>query len=613
MRTGRYRSLGFALRAAATLVLVLGGTMFVPGSAWADSAADVTAARSEIRPDDPGSVAVAIRKASESAEKKVVIPPGTYRFRPDDGQWHIAVSGLVDLEIDARGATFIWEGRVKGGLRFTQCRNVKLVGATFRRKTPAFAQGTIVAIDALGKSCDVQLDAGYPTDVDDAALFGKRPTACVFDPKLRQWKAETPDFACTHVERIGAGRVRLVCEPSLGDERVDLGDLIVVLGRCAPELRFEDCRAVQVDAVTIQGAGGIGIEEEGGEGGSRYTFTATYGARPEAARVDPLVSGAAGAFASRGVRRGPTIVGCFLEGMSGDGISIQGGYARVDRAEGKDLVVGCLSDQAPVRVDEVVCVYDRDGAPVARATVRTVEALDGTKRVKESVHPAFRNSRVHQFAVTFDQAPAAKSDFLISSPGTCGAGYVARNNSVRNHRGRGMHLGGRDGVVEKNFLDGSKVAAIVLAPDLGANQADYSRNVTIRNNTIRHAGYATIGPRSEIVGALAVAGGRGLGHETIRIDGNTFLRNAGVNLQVEHARDVVVANNRFVDANQAPCRSGRERGIDPEAIVWMADCQRVRFEGNSYKGRGRFGTQVVGVSASAEFEGLRDGMKLDPY
>ncbi|MDR3636058.1 MAG: right-handed parallel beta-helix repeat-containing protein [Isosphaeraceae bacterium] len=592
-RSCRFR---LAAWAAAACFLVPGGGALVP----------VLAAGTE-----PASVPAAIRVAYGAGKKKVVIPPGVYRFQPTNDHGHLAFSDLADFEIDASGATFVWQGQTEEGLRFAKCRNVKLRGATLQRGTAAFTQGTVAAIAPDGKSCDVRIDAGYPNDADDPKSFGEKLTAHIFDPKLRQWKASTPDFACTRVERLGEGRFRLSCEPALAAERVNVGDLFVLRRTCAPEINIVDCHGIDIADVTIQGAGGVGVKEEGGEGGGHYTFSVTYGSRPAGAGVDPLVASASGAFGSHGVRRGPVLEGCYFEGTCGDGIAIHGAYARVDHAEGKTLFVDCVTDRVPFRPGEPICLYDRQGAPAGRAVVRAIEAREGTKAAKDSVHPSFTKGTLHEFALILDEAAAAESDFLVSAPGACGAGYVARSNSIRNHRGRGLYLGAADGVVEKNFLDGSTIAGIVLAPDLAENEADYSRKVVIRNNTIRHAGYATTGPRSEQVGALTVAGGRGLGHEGIRIEGNTFLTNAGVNLQIEHARDVLVVNNRFNDANRTPCRSGSERGIDPEAIIWMSDCRGIRFEGNTYKGRGPFGKQVVGVSATAEFDGLKGGMLLD--
>ncbi|MBE3097387.1 MAG: right-handed parallel beta-helix repeat-containing protein, partial [Planctomycetes bacterium] len=451
-----------------------------------------------------------------------------------------------------------------------------------------------------------------PAQMDDPRYSPPEPTGYVFDPKTRQWKPGTYDLGAERVERLGPNRFRLFWR---GRPRhaAAVGDLMAFRGRGNTDIRVGDCAAMTLADITILSGGGFCIHEDGGDGGSRFSYKVTYGPKPPGATAAPLIACNADAFHSSGVRKGPTLENCLFEGMCDDGIPIHGSYSLVARSSGDRLVVtdGRFRPGDPLRL------LTPEGEVAAEAAVRSIAPLkDFQPPAAKSRHRTFADLTRRRFSeLTLDRPLAAGFDWLVSNPAAIGSGYVVRNNIIRNHRARGMLLKADNGLVEGNTVDGSTIAGIVIAPELWWSEACYSRNVIVRNNTIRRVGYATTGPWSEQAGAVTVCGAGGKtesssGHRHIVIEGNTIEDCSGPNLIIAAAKDVLVKNNRFVRPMGDPSRRGADRGIDPGALVWLSACDDVRLEGNTVSQPGPGLEKLIVTTPSARnVTGLDGGIK----
>jgi hypothetical protein len=156
-----------------------------------------------------------------------------------------------------------------------------------------------------------------------------------------------------------------------------------------------------------------------------------------------------------------------------------------------------------------------------------------------------------------------------------------------------------DGLIEGNVIDGSTIAGIVLAPELWWGEACFSRKVTIRDNTIRRCGTASMGPWTAQAGVLSVTAevrpGQEPGHRQIVIENNRFVENDGVNLLLRSVDGAVVKGNRFERPDQAPSLRGSSRGIDPGSLIWVSECRNVLFEGNQVTDAGAALSTLLGV------------------
>jgi len=582
------RVVGIALCAAGVLLAALGRT----------SAAETI----RISPDDPASVERGIAAAMKAGEKKVVIPAGTYRLPQPAGRYYLRFAEVSDFEIDARGVTFLRADPTKGGIEFFRCRNVTLRGLTLINETPPFTQGTIEAIDPAGLYYDLRIDAGYPANFDDPKYFAPEPTGYVFDPKTRQWKAGTYDLSATRAERLGPDRFRLFWR---GKPRhaAAVGDFMAFRGKGGTDIFVGQCAGMNITEVSILSGGGFCIHEADGDGGSRFSYKVTYGPKPAGATAAPLIACNADAFHSSNVRRGPTVEGCLFEGMPDDGVPIHGTYAMVAEAEAERLIV-CFMHGNFFREGDPLRLFTRDGNPLGEAAVKTISPIRGYTPKTATTLTRFKES-TNYCRLTLDRALPAAFECLISNPAAIGSGYVVRNNIIRNHRARGMLLKADNGLVEGNTIDGSTIAGIVLAPETWWMEACYSRNVTIRNNTVRHVGYATTGPWNMQAGAITVTGASEKttspgGHRHIVIEGNTVENCDGPNIIVSAATDVLVRGNRFVSPMREPSRRGADRGIDPAALIWLSNCDDVRIEGNSVSQPGQCLEKLIATTPSAK-------------
>ena len=554
-----------------------------------------------IGPQHPESLQDAILAAARSGKRTITIPPGTYRLQPR-GRWHLRFSDLSDTVIDALGVTFLLEGRTAGGIEFAHCKNVTLRGATIRHDIMPFTQGKIVAIGANRRSIDMQVDAGYPAEFNNPRYFPSHPTGYIMDAKARRWKAGTNDYSCERVEVVSPGVFRLHIDGGHEKEPVVVGDPMAFRGNGTQDVFLGDCEHVTLDHVTIQNGGGFCVHESSGPGGNHYDHvTITYGPRPEGATVMPLIACNADAFHSSGVRKGPTLEHCSFEGMPDDGIAIHGHYELIERAEGETLLVGAFGTTM-FQPGDPVRVYNRQGTPVGSAVVASISQRRDHAPARQSQHRSFKGRRLSYFALKLDHPLQADFDFLAANPNFCGSGFVARHNTIRNHRARGMLLKADHGLVEGNLVDGSTIAGIVLAPEtLYWNEADFAHHVTIRHNTVRYTGYQSTGPWMNQAAGIAITGeGAGIGHEDIVVENNTVEDMPGAAVQIDHAQRVVVRGNKFIRPNQSDCLNGKNHGVNQKAVISLNLCRGIRLEGNSVSGRGPFGAELVSLSPTAE-------------
>lgn len=530
---------------------------------------------------DPGSIQRAIDDAVQSKKSSVVIPPGVYRMPSPSSPWCLLLRDARDLDIDATGVELVLVDRSKGALQFLRCSNIRLRGLSIRHETPPFTQGRIDAVD--DRTLDVTIHDGYFSDL--AAPF----PGYVFDPRTRGWKPGCTDLEIERVERRGDRKFRLQLHHKV--DGVEAGDLVAFRGKGLPEIHLAGCASMSIEDVTIRHGAGFVVHEDGGEGGNRYRYKVTFGPTPDGATESPLLSSNADAFHSSGVRRGPTLEGCSFEGMGDDGIPVHGAYAL--------MVDSNVATDGVLRVGDPLRLFDVDGGPAGEAKVTGLRRVDFTP-AKQSRYKGFADlSKARFVEVTTDPPLKAGFDWLASNPASIGSGYVIRNNTIRNHRARGILLKAENGLVEGNTIEGSTTAAIVLAPELFWREACYSRNVVIRNNTIRRCGTATAGPWTPQAGILTVTAqvkpGTAPGHRNIVIENNVFEDNNGINLLLQAVDGVKVVGNRFVRPGQADGLRGSGLKMDAGSLIWLSNCRNVQFDGNVVENRGTRTVKLVGV------------------
>lgn len=589
-------------RTIATITCVLGVVL----SGWAG-----LRAYSQDKTPKAISIQQLVDRAYQDQRSKIRIAPGIYEIYPPEKGPHLQFHNLSHFEIDARGVTLLLTDPRRGGIEFRGCDSVTFRGATIRYATPPFTQGSIEAIAADGSWYDVRIDKGYPVNLEDRSYFPSHPTGYLFDRRTRWWKADAYDLNAKRVERLQPDLFRFYWSTPMGPgiEPVAVGDLIAFRGAGRHNLTIVDSTKMRVEDVTIQNAGSFAVWENGGTGRNRYTITVKRGPKPLGAESDPLLSSTADAFHSVDVRHGPTVEHSWLESMPDDGIAIHGTYALIFEGHENRLII----NKSTFEPGDPIRIYDADGRPSGEAVVRMVVPRPDYHDTRKSGRVTLSdNTRGPYFELTLDRPVNVNFDYLAENPAATGAGYILRDNTIRNHRARGMLLKAPNGLVEHNEIDGSTMGGIVLTPEFWWNEAGYSRNVIIRNNVIRHVAYAPRQLGGLVVAALdGAAPVAGYGNRDVLIENNRFEGINGVNLLITSAADVKVKNNRFINAQTEPGEAaGVAWGEDPGALIFVTQATGIRFTGNKAEGLGKYNRVLVETTPSAHVVNEGNGVVI---
>lgn len=598
-----------AMLVASALLL----TFFSP--AYAQNPATPNAVQLSL--DHPENLREGILTASKEGRKKIVIPPGVYKIPLSDTGANLEFAGLSDFEIDATGATLLFQDNTKTSIYFRNCQNVAVRGLTVRNAVIPFTQGAIESIEDDRKSFVLKIDDGYPATLDDSKFFDPRTTYYVFDRKTRHLKNDTYDYGSSGVERVDATHFRVSFGNALGKE-VEVGDLTSMRGRGGTGIHSDNCTKMRFENVSVEYASGFGWFETGGDGANFYDHIAAKpGPKPEGAKAEPLMSENADAFHSAGTKVGPTIQNALFTRMPDDGIAIHGEYQMVRQQEGNVLTCMRPWGGLPYAVGDRVGLVAKNGVPGGEACVTAVKSLpDSFLPPLETEFPHFRDNRCF-FQLTLDQPLAAKEGDVVSNLDHTGSGFVLRGNSIINHRARGLLLKASDGLVENNLVDGSSIAGLVIGPELWWGEGNYAHRVTIRGNTFTHCGYATTGPWSDQAGALTVLGTGdspdARGHSDITIENNFFVANDGVNVVLDGLENSSFIGNRFLSAQKQENRRGADRSIDIGALVYINRAKNLKLSGNVTQRTGTANTTFVKATEKAsDVTGQTDGIKTAP-
>jgi hypothetical protein len=528
-----------------------------------------------------GSLQASILDAYKAKRGTFVIPAGTYHLEPAAAAGaHLSFHDMNDFEIDARGVELVLANPLIGGVEFVGCHKVRFHGATIRYEIPPFTQGTVESVAPDRKWFTLRIDTGYPANFDDPKFFPAQPIGSLFDARTRNLKSPVYDINASKIERVSGSLFRLY-----GGGPEGAGDLAAFRGSGHHSISVINCAGMDIRDITIYNSGMFAVLETLGEGGNYYSFQVKRGPRPAGARTDPLYSSSADGFHSTTMRQGPTLENCYFEHMPDDGIAIHGIYSLVLKADGNRFVV----NKSSFRPGDPMLLFNIEGSPAGEAVVKAIAPAADFRNTRQSSRKAVANETAGPyFEITLDQSLPAAFDYLCSNPAALGSGYVIRNNTIHQNRARGMLLKAHNGIVEGNIVDGSSVSGIVLSPELWWNEACYSRNVTIRNNTVRNL---PDNPRSYggiVIAAVTDHPVPGYGHQHILLEGNRIESVNGVNLLITSAEDVTVRNNSFVNAQHVVSQpAGAQWGEDSGALVYLTEARDIRLMGNTVSGLGQ--------------------------
>lgn len=542
-----------------------------------------------------------IEIAYAKGDRKMVIKPALYRLVcPKTQSFHLSFWNMKDFEIDATGSTFIFEDKDKCGIRFQNCRNVRLKGATLIREIPPFSQGII---KARGKDyLDIEIHEGYPNDLESPA-FRKTPVLTFYDKNGIVKKGFTGEANIAKIEKLGVRLFRFyVSTPSL--LAVGPGDLAAWRRRAATtsgEITLINCATMKISGVTIKNGILVNIKEAFGDGGNYYNYTVTFAPPPQGAMEKPLLASAADGFYSQLVRQGPVLENCLLEGMHDDAVNINGRIWVIKEVKGNNVTIEHWV--TPPQQGDLYQFFDV-----------------GHRLVDEAKIVATERTGRGPLKLILDREISPKCKTALNAS-RCGAGFIIRNCTTRNHRGRGF-LVRSNGIIENCVIEDMARCAISLVPEfLTFNEGPYASNLVIRNNTIRRCPADCWGTG----GSLAVSSlqttnwekpwrgpwtftARPGGFRNILVEGNRFEECDGPNISISSAIGVTVKNNIFANPMKNTVRFNAT--MPANALVYVTESEDVKFENNVVENPGEFMKRTVDQKSSASIQGTDGGFMI---
>ncbi|MGV3660568.1 MAG: hypothetical protein ACO1TE_10305 [Prosthecobacter sp.] len=145
--------------------------------------------------------------------------------------------------------------------------------------------------------------------------------------------------------------------------------------------------------------------------------------------------------------------------------------------------------------------------------------------------------------------------------------------------------------------------ALVVCPELPGGAAAGIEALVIRHNTIRNGGWFCAAPWSSQAGIISITSTEGSSElrttpvfKNLRVEENTVEGGAGPHLVLSSAEGVLVRDNHFISAqHDEPPATGASYKIPKDAIVWIARCSDVSYDGNGIENTGTFAGRPVQI------------------
>lgn len=540
---------------------------------------------------------------------QISIAPGIYTVTPQTtyprSARHLTVENATNLSIIMDGVRIVCQEN-KTALSISQCSNVKVQGLTVDYDPLPFTQGTVTLNGPGDLWFEVDLHTGYPNlDVTSGNVF-------VYEAATSLWKRGlwTSIFCPQISTNLGTtGRkLRVTLTNALQGYGIQEGDLVSFNRKpLSPHvmqvLSSERCT---LENITLFTGPGFAVLEKNGAGNAYLRCQIKPGPAPVGASVQRLRANMADGIHSIASRVGPKIDGCLITAQGDDGVAIHGQYAVViDVTNGRAVVAPCWDDLPFGVADKVRLTRALDGALVTNAIVLSFQKITDGAPV----------ARYHQMKSNLDRGDPARwamlTSFyevalsvpyvfrpgdLIDNPKRSGSGFTVANNTIRNHRARGILIKASDGLITNNHIDGSGVAGIVLSPEPWPwMESGAASNVLIRGNWLKNCGWEHDNPYASQAGTITVACRGSVSNEVyaasgvqqdIAIVGNCIEDCAGVNLLVASTRGLLIASNRFTRPGLSPRATGTRFGVDTNAVIWIHKSTLVRVADNRISNAG---------------------------
>lgn len=521
-----------------------------------------------------------IDTALAASQKRIVVPPGRYRVKPQR-QCHLRLRDLQDVEIIATDVEMVCTETTLA-LTIDNCRNLALRGLTIDYDPLPFTQGRIVAMAPDKTWLEFEIIEGYPENLEMRIE--------IFDQHTEMLKVETR-YDWGKFEPLGNRRYRV----SRGaghrfDPKKDLeevGDILVTNSSTAPggqaghAIVTANSTNVVLEDIRLYASNCFSYLEHDCDG--TIYRRCSIDRRPLAEDIQPrglhrLRSSNADAFHSKHAVRGPQLISCTAKYQGDDCVNICGEYYMV-MGSNQNKIRMLVRRKSNISVGDSVELVTYTGERLADAKVVAIEA-DG--KVKPEEQTFLKAQRMNQgtkdglakpdtdaWTLTLDRAVALPMGSVVASTRHTGNGFLVKDCDFGFNRSRGILIKGSNGQVVGNRLTGCWMASVLVAPEWWWLESGSSSDLVIADNQIADCRATAI----EVVarggtGALAPSGA----HKNIVICNNAILNSPLPNIHVTSTDKLVISGNQFkpLDPSLSRFRWGENK---PTAIVTEASSQ----------------------------------------
>jgi hypothetical protein len=512
---------------------------------------------------------------------RIVLVPGEYDLSPVNPQAaHLYISWAEDVTIVADDVK-INATEFNTGVVLRDSSDVTLQGLTFDHSRLPFTQANITGFAADKSWFDIQIHAGYelPQDGDSTRMiFHDRNSRLVKENTLARFDATVTELGGRHF------RVNTFA----ADDEVNVGDFVsLTLPINTPHaIWVDESQRIKLKNVTVNSSTSFAFFETLGEANEYFALTVTPGDRPEGANIDRLISSNYDGFHSKNASVGPKVESSRFSDTGDDGIAINGSYGLLVRNEGDSIVVASKWRLTRFEAGDRIRVYSEATGTTSVATVTEVTPYeDGDidfENLRDQLLPNLRNPESQfrdGYRLTLSQPIEGVAGDLISNLDRIGAGFEIRDNVVENTRARGFALKSPSGVVEGNDLEHIAVTGILISPESTFwMEGDFARQVEIRDNHIKNAGFFIANANRRVGGGILVVADPNLsfrGHRNIEIENNLLERIEGPSIAVSNAIGVRVLDNWIRESNRT------ENGFGQGSAIWIENANNIRVDGNT--------------------------------
>lgn len=504
------------------------------------------------------------------------------------------IIGFNDFVVDGNGSDFIFHGKMIPFI-IEESSNVKITNLTIDWEVPFTLEGLVVANDVAKQTFDIEVKTPYIVENNRLYLsleredspyeqkFGKRFATyehynleigenIFWDPKTMAPIYNTALYDMhergVKAEELKKGLIRISTKikktPPLGSIMVAKGDYLQ--NRTSPAFRVFKTKNLEVKNVNVYHAGSMGFIAERSENITLDSFNVVL--RKGSGR---MITATADATHFCNVKGEIIIKNCTFENMLDDSVNIHGTYVRVNKiideytlavetyhphqngflfGEEGDMVQIIEQDNfQPTTEPMILKKVKRINEKISYITfdkpiTNKVALYDGVENISWNASAIIennivRNNRARSFIIKTPRKVVVRNNHLSSQMAVF---RLTGGLGLWNESGPNVDLLIENNLIENSVYGGNGVQAVFLIDPQYANKKNfegkYSKNITIRNNTIKTFD-------SSILVAMSVDGLIFENNEIIQTDAYKPIFPDADNVQIINCNNVIIKGNTY--------------------------------------------------------------------